>query len=45
MEIDENLRNRVVGVSVITILTMIFLPMLLNESKEDSQEIFVTNYR
>ena len=38
MEIDEKLRNRVVGVSVITILTMIFLPMLLNESKEDSQE-------
>jgi DedD protein len=38
MEIDENLRNRVVGVSVITILTMIFLPMLLNESKDDSQE-------
>ena len=38
MEIDEKLRNRVVGVSVITILTMIFLPMLLNESKEESQE-------
>ncbi len=38
MEIDEKLRNRVVGVSVITILTMIFLPILLNESKEDSQE-------
>ena len=43
MEIDENLRNRVVGVSVITILTMIFLPMLLNESKEDNQEISELN--
>lgn len=38
MEIDEKLRNRIVGVSVITILTMIFLPMLLNEPKDDRQE-------
>ncbi len=35
MEIDEELRNRVVGASVVTILAMIFLPMLLNDPKED----------
>ncbi len=39
MEIDEKLRNRVVGVSVITLIAMIFLPMFLNEPKENNQEI------
>jgi len=39
MEIDEKLRNRIVGVSVITLIAMIFLPMLLNEPKENNQEI------
>ncbi|MDQ7090375.1 MAG: SPOR domain-containing protein [Methylococcales bacterium] len=38
MEIDEELRNRVVGASVVTILAMIFLPMLLNDSKSESQQ-------
>lgn len=39
MEIDDGLRNRIVGTVVVTILAMIFLPMLLNEPKEEGQEI------
>ncbi len=39
MEIEDGLRNRIVGTVVVTILAMIFLPMLLNEPKEEGQEI------
>jgi len=39
MEIDESLRNRIVGASVVTFLAMIFLPMLLNDPKEDDSQI------
>lgn len=35
MEIDEGLRNRVVGASIVTILAMIFLPMLVDDPKEN----------
>jgi DedD protein len=34
MEIDEGLRNRIVGATVVTILAMIFLPMLIDDPKE-----------
>lgn len=39
VNIDDVLRNRIVGAVVVTILAMIFLPMLLNEPKEEGQEI------
>lgn len=38
MKIAEELRNRVVGVTVITLLATIFLPMFLDEPKEALQE-------
>lgn len=38
MEIEEGLRNRVVGATIITVLATIFLPMLLNDPKEENRE-------
>ena len=39
MEITDSLRNRLVGAGIVTVLAMIFIPMLLNEPKDEGQEI------
>ncbi|NOQ35307.1 MAG: hypothetical protein GQ569_05355 [Methylococcaceae bacterium] len=38
MKIEEGLRNRVVGAVIVTVLAMIFLPMLLNDPKEEGEQ-------
>jgi len=39
MEIDEKLKNRLAGASVVTVLAVIFLPMLFDDSVEKKQPV------